>query len=63
MPAAVTAILLGSQCGSLQSVYLRAPDVGLAGVEIAVLAALTRLTSLSVCVELINCRTVACFMC
>ena len=48
MPAVVTAIVLGSQCRSLQSAYLVAPDVGLTGVEIAVLAAMTRLTSLEV---------------
>jgi len=49
MPVAVTATVLGSQCSSLQLLHLGAPDVGLTGVEIAVLAAMTRLTSLEVC--------------
>ncbi len=48
MPAAVTAAVIGSQCGSLERLYIKPPDVGLAGYEIAALAVLTRLTCLQV---------------
>ena len=48
MPTAVTATMLGSQCGSLLELHIVAPDVGLAGPNIAILAALTRLTFLDV---------------
>ena len=48
MPAVVMAMVLGSQCSSLQGLFIIATDVGLAGVEIAVLAAMTRLTYLEV---------------
>ncbi len=49
IPAALTAVVLGSQCRSVESLFLIATDVGLAGVDIAVLAAMTRLTRLEVC--------------
>jgi len=48
MPTAVTATILGSQCGSLVELDIWAPDVGMAGPNIAALAALTRLTRLDV---------------
>lgn len=49
MPAVVTAIILGSQCGSLLTLSIEAPAVGLAGASVAALAALTRLRDLKVC--------------
>ena len=48
MPAALTASMLSSQCGSLVELDVAAPVVGLAGPNVAILAALTRLTLLEV---------------
>lgn len=48
MPTAVTATILGSQCNSLLQLELVAPSVGMAGPNIAALAALTRLAHLDV---------------
>lgn len=47
--AAVTATMLGSQCGSLLDLQFPAVTVGLRGAEVVALAALTRLTRLKVC--------------
>ena len=49
MPAAVTTMIVGSQCDSLTRLSISASDVGLAGQDIAALTALTRLTCLEVC--------------
>ena len=51
MPAAVTTMIVGSQCGSLQQLFIAARDVGLAGQNIAALAALMRLRCLEVCIR------------
>ena len=48
LPAVVMAAVLGSQCSSLEGLYLHAADVSLAGQDIAALAVLTRLTMLQV---------------
>ncbi len=48
LPAAVMAAVLGSQCSSLEGLYVHAADVSLAGQDIAALAVLTRLTMLQV---------------
>ncbi len=48
MPPVVTATALGSQSGSLEMLHLKAESVGFTGVEIAALAALTRLQCLEV---------------
>ncbi len=48
MPPVVTATALGSQAGSLQMLRFKAETVGFTGVEIAALAALTRLWCLEV---------------
>ena len=48
LPAAVMTAVLGSQCSSLEGLYLHAADVSLAGQDIAVLAVLTRLSMLQV---------------
>ena len=48
MPALVTGIMLASQCSSLLELDIVAPAVGLAGPEIAAVAALTRLRRLQV---------------
>ena len=43
LPAVVTATIFGSQCSSLTALYLVPAVVGLAGAEIAAVAALTQL--------------------
>ncbi len=63
MPTAVTATILGSQCSSLLELELVAPIVGMAGPNIAALAALTRLTRLDVrltCWHRVRCCCVTC---
>ena len=56
IPAAVTAVVLGSQCSSVRTLFLNASDVGLADVDIAILAAMTRLTRLEVSCGAPMCR-------
>ena len=48
VPAVVAATMFGSQCGSLLSLSIMVPTVGLEGDGITALAALTRLTYLDV---------------
>ena len=48
MPAVTTAMIMGSQCSSLRELCVEVNGVGLDGVEVAALAALTRLHKLEV---------------
>ena len=48
LPAAVTRIILGSQCSSLLALCIMAEDVGLRGSDMTALAGLTRLRCLKV---------------
>ena len=52
IPAGVTAVMLSSQCRSLQTLRIAPADVALEGINIAALAVLTRLRTLEVCTGL-----------